>query len=187
MHTRNIELSSKTERLVLRPPELKDVSAVYEAVIVSVEELSKWTEWGKHDPSIDNVMEYLRNLPKLWKEDKYYQFGIFDTIRGEYMGECGLNHINQSHRLANLAYWVRSDRTGEGVASEASRLVAEFGFRELGLYRIEIVTVVENRASRRVAEKVGAHFEGILRRRLKVGEKNVDAVMYSLIPEASSD
>jgi hypothetical protein len=69
------------------------------------------------------------------------------------------------------------------VATEAAILVAQFGFQELGLRRVEIVTGVENSASRRVAEKASAHFEGILRRRIKLGDRNIDAAMYSLIPE----
>ena len=35
----------------------------------------------------------------------------------------------------------------------------------------------------RVAEKAGATFEGILRSRLKLGDKNIDAAMFSLLPE----
>ena len=76
---------------------------------------------------------------------------------------------------------------GEGVATNAAMLVSQFGFHKLGLRRIEIVTGVENKASRRVAEKTGAHFEGILRKRLKLGDRNIDATMYSLIPEDFSE
>jgi RimJ/RimL family protein N-acetyltransferase len=33
-----------------------------------------------------------------------------------------------------------------------------------------------------VAEKTGATFEGILRNRIKIGDRNLDAAMHSLIP-----
>ena len=49
--------------------------------------------------------------------------------------------------------------------------------------RIEIVAAVGNRRSQRVAEKVGAAREGILRNRLKIGEVWHDAVMFSLVPD----
>jgi ribosomal-protein-serine acetyltransferase len=45
------------------------------------------------------------------------------------------------------------------------------------------VAAVGNVHSQRVAEKIGATREGILRNRLTLGGKQVDAVMYSLIPE----
>ncbi|NIV38466.1 MAG: N-acetyltransferase, partial [Anaerolineae bacterium] len=61
--------------------------------------------------------------------------------------------------------------------------VAQFGFQQVGLRRVEIVVAVENWASRRVAQNAGAHFEGILRNRVRLAGDNVDAAMHSLIPE----
>jgi RimJ/RimL family protein N-acetyltransferase len=48
---------------------------------------------------------------------------------------------------------------------------------------VEIVIALENKASIRVAEKVGAHSEGILRNRMVVGREVYDAFMYSLVPQ----
>jgi ribosomal-protein-serine acetyltransferase len=59
--------------------------------------------------------------------------------------------------------------------------VARFGFNELKLNRIEIVVAVRNTASLRVAEKVGATREGVLRSRLVAHGQIHDAVMFSLI------
>jgi len=49
--------------------------------------------------------------------------------------------------------------------------------------RVEIVVAVENRASLRVAEKVGATREGVLRNRMPVRDEICHAVMHSLVPE----
>jgi RimJ/RimL family protein N-acetyltransferase len=74
--------------------------------------------------------------------------------------------------MANLGYWVRTSETGRGIASKATRLVAQFGFAELGLQRIEILAAVGNVASQRVAEKAGAVRECVARKRLLInGEK----------------
>jgi RimJ/RimL family protein N-acetyltransferase len=51
------------------------------------------------------------------------------------------------------------------------------------LNRIEILVAVDNLASQRVAAKVGAVREGILRNRLLLHGKIHDAVMFSLIPK----
>jgi len=59
--------------------------------------------------------------------------------------------------------------------------LAEFAFRETNLVRLEIVIAVGNVRSERVAEKVGAHREGVLRSRLILYSKVYDAVMYSLV------
>jgi RimJ/RimL family protein N-acetyltransferase len=76
---------------------------------------------------------------------------------------------------------VRSSRTGLDIAPAATRLVAQFGFDELKLERIEIMMAVENYPSRRVAEKVGATLEGTLRRRLRLHEVQHDAYLFSLV------
>jgi RimJ/RimL family protein N-acetyltransferase len=95
----------------------------------------------------------------------------------------GLNALHPTHGFANLGYWVRTDSTSRGVATRATRLIARFGFEELGLARLEIVVAVENQASLRVAEKAGATREGILRNRLAHDNGFADAMMFSLIPQ----
>jgi RimJ/RimL family protein N-acetyltransferase len=180
---RNITLKHSNGRIILRPPKPEDVSDIYSAVLVSKDDLMPWMDWYRPDYSIEITLEWLRKLPSEWEQGNNYQFAVIDAISSQYIGSCGINHINRYYLLANLGYWIRSDRTGEGIATEATKLVAKFGFQELGLRRIEIVTGVANIASRRVAEKSGAHFEGILRKRLQLGDRNIDAAMHSLLPE----
>ncbi len=110
-----------------------------------------------------------------------FAFAVFDVNGNLFLGGVGLNQFNRNHNFANLCYWVRSSQTGRGVATAATLLAAEFGFEDLGLNRIEILTAVGNVASGRVAEKAGAKKEGILRSRLLLHNRPQDAVMYSLI------
>jgi ribosomal-protein-serine acetyltransferase len=180
---REIELKDDDSRLILRPPDLGDAEAIYQAIKASQAELSTWMDWCTPDYSIDSTIDWLEALPKYWADETNYVFSAFDNNSGEFLGSCGINHINRYYLVANLGYWVRTDHTGIGIATEAARLVSKFGFKKLGLRRIEIVTGVENWASRKVAEKAGAKFEGILRQRLKLGDRNIDAAMHSLIPE----
>lgn len=92
-----------------------------------------------------------------------------------------MSHINQVDRVANLGYWVRNSCLRGGVATRAALLLSNFGLCELKLNRIEIVVAVENLASQRVAEKVGALREGVMRNRLLLWGKPHDAIMFSLI------
>ena len=181
--SRDIQLTSTTKDILLRPPKPEDSQAIHEAVLVSIPELRPWMEWANEDYSIEVPIAFIEALPESWENDSNYQFTIFDSVTGLVLGGGGLNQINRYYRMANLGYWIRSDRTKEGIATEATRLIAQFGFEQLGLLRIEIVTGVENLASRKVAEKAGATFEAILRKRIRKGKINIDAAMYSLLPE----
>jgi RimJ/RimL family protein N-acetyltransferase len=69
------------------------------------------------------------------------------------LGVIGLNRGRD--RSAELHYWLRSDRTGRGYTTEAGARVMEWGVDNLGLERFTLWAGVDNRASRRVAEKLG--------------------------------
>jgi len=180
---RDLEIKHYDRKLLLRPAELEDGPAILKAIQMSGAALSQWMDWYRPDFSLDITTEWLKTLSAAWEQGTNFQFVIMDDEIQQCVGTCGINHINQTWLIANLGYWIRTDRTGEGMATDAAKLLALFGFRHLGLRRIEIVTGVENWGSRRVAEKARATFEGILRNRLKLGEKNIDAAMYSILPE----
>lgn len=92
-----------------------------------------------------------------------------------------MTHIESSHLFANLYYRVRKSQAGKGIAPAAVPQLAQFAFKT-GLQRVEIVVATGNAPSLRVAEKVGAVREGLLRNRIRVGSQVHDAIMFSLIP-----
>jgi len=167
----------------LRPYDKKDAGELYKAVRESLAELTVWMSWAHEDYSIRESRDWLKRKPEEWKYRIAYDFAIFDSKDGSYLGGCGLNRIDHECRTANLGYWVRTGRASQGVATAATLLLVGFGFKELGLNRIEILAAIDNKSSIRVAEKAGARREGILRNRISVREKVHDAVMFSLIPQ----
>ena len=167
----------------LRPVYLDDLPDLMEAVHESVDEIMPWMTWCTPDYNEKVARPWLATLPGAWEAGTQYALAITDAQTGRFLGGTGLNHINYAYRLANVGYWVRTSATGQGVATRAARLVGEFGVRQVGLLRAEIVVAVGNKASQRVAEKCGAKREGVLRNRLIVREKVLDAVMHSLTPQ----
>jgi ribosomal-protein-serine acetyltransferase len=174
------ELSDGT--ICLRPPRRTDVDAALDAVRASIAELTTWTSWCHPHYARADIETFLRKVEAERFEDRAYDFYILDRAEARMLGGCGLYHIDRATGSANLGYWVRSDATGRGVATAAGRLLARFGFKELELSRIEIIAAVKNTASQRVAEKIGAVREGLLRNRLRAHGRQVDAVGFSLIP-----
>jgi ribosomal-protein-serine acetyltransferase len=134
------------------------------------------------DLTLEAIREYIGWQPEMRSERKAYNFAIISTPNGSYLGGCGLTQINWQHRFANLYYWVRSSQTRHGVATMAARKLAQHGFEILDLQRVEIVMATSNIASIRVAEKMGATREGLLRSRLNLHGAIEDAYLYSLIP-----
>lgn len=168
--------------ILVRPYFEKDIKPMYDAVMESINEVSRWLPWFHAGYTMEESGKWIRSRKADWETGNAYSFCIMDAEDGTFLGSCGLNHINKMHVFANLGYWIRTSKTGKGAASTAVKLVAGFAFQELGLERVEIVAPVGNHASQRVAEKAGAVKEGVLRNRLIVHGHSTDAVMFSLIP-----
>lgn len=168
------------EDLLLRPFRLTDAAQLYCAVKESLKELKPWMSWATDGYTEFTAREYITIARARWEEHSFYGFAI---LRGdELLGACTLSSIHSIYRFCNLGYWVRTSCHGHGIAGRAAKLAARFAFEHLGLIRVEIVIAVGNQASLRVAEKIGAHKEGLLLNRIAVGKAIHDAYMYSLVP-----
>jgi RimJ/RimL family protein N-acetyltransferase len=182
-----VDATLSNQFVLLRRFHDSDVSELYRAVRESIPQLSPWFAWATPAYTLEDARNFLHNQRRWRQEGQVYNFAIIDRASGAFCGGCLLNNINQGNRFANLAYWVRSTQTGRGLASAAASLAAAFGFKQLGLNRVEIVMAKENLASMRVAEKIGAKRERELRRRIAVRDRVYDALMYSLIAVDLSD
>jgi ribosomal-protein-serine acetyltransferase len=169
--------------ITVRPHRTSDVEPCFEAVRESINELSPWMWWCHGAYSFEETKIWIESRPDAWEKGVEYSFAIVDSKDGYFLGGCGLNYMNLTDRFANLGYWVRTRRTRQGVATAATLLVAQFAFNELRVNRVEMVVATENKASQRVAEKVGALREGILRKRIVVRDHIYDAFIFSLIAD----
>ena len=169
-------------RLRLRPWRDDDADSLFEAARESVTSVARWLPWCHADYQRHEAVAWIARCRDGWHAGEHVALPIFDAVGGELLGAVGLNQFNRAHRIANLGYWVRQSRHGQGIATAACRLAARFGFEQLGLARIEIVVLPDNRASRRTAKKLGAQFEAIARHRLWMDGQPHDAAVYALIP-----
>jgi len=170
-------LADVRTRVAIRPLEMRDAPAVYRAVDESRVEISRWMDWCKPTYALADAEEWIRSSLRGRDDGSCFQFGIFDGRR--FLGSCGLSNVEAG--VANLGYWVRTRAAGQGIAPEAARRVIAWGFAHTDLERIEILAAVGNRRSQRVAEKIGAVREGVLRCRLSVFGRRHDAVLYSVV------
>jgi len=169
--------------VTLRPFRLEDATQLYQAVRESLTELKPWMSWAYDAYSQQDADGFIRITRARWEEKTLYAFAIIDAITGGVIGGCSLSHKHPVYHFCNMGYWVRTALHGEGLAGRAAKLAAYFGFENAGLIRAEIVVAVGNEKSVRVAEKIGAHYEGVLLNRMVVGKSFYDAHMYSLIPQ----
>jgi RimJ/RimL family protein N-acetyltransferase len=153
-----------------------------EAAHQSVEYTLPWMEWCRPDLTRAELEPIFMAMEDDWDREEAFTFAILDVSSNVFLGTVGLNRINKLEKTANLHYWVRAGQTGRGIASKAARLAARFGLTEKGFQRIGIIVPEGNRPSERVAERLGAQREGVLRNVCRLHDQPVNATVYSLIP-----
>jgi RimJ/RimL family protein N-acetyltransferase len=89
-------------------------------------------------------------------EHGYGLFSVIHKASGQLIGNCGLERMEMEGQVvAELGYDFRSDVWNQGFATEAASAVRDYAFETLGLPRLISLIRVGNRASQRVAEKIG--------------------------------
>lgn len=160
-----------------------DVSAFARAARESAENLAPWMPWCHPDYSEAEARSWITLCAANLRAGIAWDLGIFSMDRATLIGGMAINQVNRLHNYANIGYWVRSSHQNQGIATRAVRMIARFGFETLGLTRLEIVAVLGNDASRRVALKAGARFECMARNRLVMHGQAHDAALHALLPQ----
>lgn len=107
----------------------------------SQEEAARWIQWNQEN--------YAKHGHGLW---------IVETHDREFIGDCGLTwqQVNGLRKL-EVGYHVRSDLQGKGFATEAATACRDYAREHLGSKELIAIIHPDNRASERVAEKIGMH------------------------------
>jgi ribosomal-protein-alanine N-acetyltransferase len=108
-----------------------------------------------------------------WAEKGYGVFAVEDLRTGRFLGQCGLNTIDELGEI-EILYALERAVWGQGLATEAARSAVAYGFDEVGLSRIVAVTRPEHARSRHVLEKLGMRYER------DVDVFGIRAVLYAL-------
>lgn len=167
-----------TERLTLRKMLVADASDMYE--YAARPEVTKYLTWQPH-PDRDYTREYLQYLGNRYAAGMFYDWAIVYEPDCKMVGTCGFTAFNCTSDSAEVGYVLNPEYWGKGIAPEALIRVLEFGFDDLGLHRIEARFIEENDRSRRVMEKVGMRFEGVLREGMLVKGNYVNVGICSIL------
>jgi RimJ/RimL family protein N-acetyltransferase len=172
-----------TPRLVLRCWEPRDAPLLKTAVDESLQHLSDMP-WSVHEPqTLDQKMELLRGFRAQFDGDEDYVYGIFDLEEKRVLGGTGL-HARLGDEAREIGYWIHTEHTGRGLATEAAAAMSRVGFELLALDRVEIRCSPANPRSARVAKKLGYAHEATLKRRHPVRGQLRDQMVWSLFADS---
>ncbi len=147
----------ETPRLLLRNLTMNDLDDLFA--------LYRDPEVRKFFP--DGTLTYEQTKEELrWIIDVYYGkygFGLWATIHketGAFIGRCGLIPWTLEGRSeVEVAYLLAKTYWGQGLATEAAQAILGYGFERLPVERLICVIDPENRASVKVATKIGMTYK----------------------------
>jgi aminoglycoside 6'-N-acetyltransferase len=137
------------ERVLLRPGRPEDAERLLR--IRNEPGVLKW--WGYAD--IEEIREEFIEVEE----------GFVIEADGSVVGAIQYHEENEPmYRHAGMDIFLTTSRQGEGLGTEAMRLLARYLFEEHGHHRLTIDPAAENSAAIRAYERVGFRAVGIMRR-----------------------
>lgn len=167
----------RTERLKLEPVAPDHADALFSAIVESRRELLPWMPWAR-EPSLDSSRRAAEDDERAWHEGREFSFVMVERATLRVVGVVGLDRADAE--TAELRYWIRSDRAGQGLTTEACGALIAWAPYALGVRRLTLWAGRENRTSRRVAAKLGVSDLGPLDWRPEGGLGRFDAERYQL-------
>ncbi len=166
----------------LRPWTEADIPAIVEAC--RDQEIARWLDSVPQPYTLADARAYVAMARRGWKERALAAFAVVDAASGEVLGSVGISVVDAEQEVAEIGYWVKRARRGQGVATRAVQLASCWALRQCGVKRLQLRADVHNVASQRVAERAGFTREGVLRssRYSPRRGRRVDFVLYSLLP-----
>lgn len=172
-----------TDRLLLRPLSEADIDRV--TGLLQSSEIAETTLYIPHPYSRQDAVTWIGTHASAAELGRELTWAICRKVDGLLMGAFGIS-IDAYHQRGTIGYWLGVPYWGQGFTSEAAQTVVTFGFRELGLHRIEATCMPDNIGSARVMEKAGLVYEGTLRGYYRKGDHFVDAAMHGRIRDAAT-
>lgn len=133
--------------------------------------------------SEDKMRDYL--APAFDARDKGTELPFTITRRetGEIIGSTRYLEIVPEHHVLEIGWtWLAPEVQRTGVNTECKFLLLQHAFDEIGVQRVQLKTDARNVVSRKAIERIGAKFEGQLRKHRIAHDGFVrDTVYYSIL------
>jgi ribosomal-protein-alanine N-acetyltransferase len=150
-----------TPKLIIRDVRALDAAAFHGYM----QHEDYWRDLPLDPPSTASVAGMLAR----WLKDQTKQprtsfaMAATDKATGKVIGEAIFHIRSLRWQQGEIGWGLSSDHVGQGLGTEIGRAMLGLAFDKFRLHRVYAQCRVENRASRRIMEKLGMSEEGILR------------------------
>jgi len=160
-----------TARLTLRAPRPDDAEAV--AALINDRRIAENTARVPHPYTLADAEAFIADAQT--RTDPTFYVTLHD---GTIVGGCGLGRLRGD--VPEIGYWYGVPYWGRGYASEAARALIDHAFADLGHDLLHAGARVSNPASRRVLEKCGFEWTGVVLQRSRALGSSVPSDRFKL-------
>ena len=165
--------SIETERLVLRPYELGDLT---DAMCVLGDPLTM--SFYQQPYTEKQVRDFICRNVATFKEGGYGLFAVIEKETETFAGDCGITIQDiDGAKEFEIGYRLGRQHWGQGYAPEAAAAVRDYGFQALSLKKLCSYMPSNHTQSRRVAEKIGMKIE---KEFINPRNRNLPTTVYSI-------
>jgi RimJ/RimL family protein N-acetyltransferase len=132
-----------------------------------------------------DLRRYLDTALQERAEGRSLPFATVDVASGRVAGCTRFGNIEERHRRVEIGWtWVGREFQRSHVNTAAKFLMLRHAFETLRCVRVEFKANALNERSRNAMERIGARFEGTLRRHMmREGGEWRDTVYYSILED----
>lgn len=167
-----------TERLILRELTLADTEAHF--TLFSNPKIAE-AHGQRPFQNTEESEWFINYYSDAFARQEAIRWGVALKSNTAVIGTCGFHALSKRHHRAEVGYELHPDYWRQGIMSEAVRAILRFGFRQMGLHRIEANVDPNNAISANLLRKLGFKEEGYLRERFNDNGRFVDDWYFSLL------
>jgi len=166
----------ETKRLVLRPISLEDKEAVFDYAKSPL--VGPNAGWKPHT----SIKESIQFIEYCMKKRDYGQPGNYAIVLKENNKMIGTIEVHSFHgHKGEIGFVLHPDYWNKGIMSEAAKMLIIYAFEVLELKRLSYNYFLDNDRSKKVCEKLGFVFEGVMRKKFQLYDgRFIDEAVNSL-------
>lgn len=157
----------------------------FDALLDAAQDASIWTHLVMDGTDRDALLLELKSAVIRRTSIEEYPFVVIDKAGNKVIGSTRFYNILPNHRKLEIGWtWYHSDYWGKGYNTECKLLLLTYCFEVLKAVRVQFQVGEHNLRSQAAVTKIGAQYEGLLRKeRIRPNGTIRNTMMYSIIDD----
>lgn len=173
------ELPLHGENVVLRDFTDADIDDIF--AIVGDDRVTRWMSFDSR--SHTEAQQMLNGIRKRAQNEPRTEYYLAVTRHDDNRVIGFARLVESGVRAGKLGYSIHADYQGFGYATDAARIIINFGFDVLHLHRITAAIGPDNAASVAVVKRLGFTHEGRLRDHVFTNGAWRDSLLFSILED----